>query len=175
MPLAVAMIALLGASCSNGSPEASSSTTGAVGVPDTIVDSAHAQALLFAACMRDNGVKDFPDPGASGALTIDAIANGSSVDTDSARFTQAISACEDLEPPGFTGDARTAEQQAAALEFAQCIRDNGVKDFPDPSTDSPLVDTRTIPSSDSEDGMAILNAAMDTCGGFAEQAGVEGP
>ena len=33
----------------------------------------HEQALKFAECMRDNGVKEFPDPDASGQLTIDAI------------------------------------------------------------------------------------------------------
>ena len=63
-----------------------------------------------------------------------------------AAFKQAISACKDLEPPGFTGTTRTPEQQQAALEFAQCIRDNGVKDFPDPATDGPLIDTNRIPS-----------------------------
>jgi hypothetical protein len=29
------------------------------------------------------------------------------------------------------------KQLSAALKFAQCIRANGVKDFPDPSTVSP--------------------------------------
>jgi hypothetical protein len=28
---------------------------------------------------------------------------------------------------------RSPEQQSAALNFAQCIRENGVKDFPDPA------------------------------------------
>ena len=46
----------------------------------------HAQAMKFAQCMRDNGVSEFPDPDASGAFTIDAIANGSSLDTNSAAF-----------------------------------------------------------------------------------------
>ena len=97
--------------------------------------------------MRANGVSAFPDPNASGELTIDAVANGSSLDTSSAAFEEAMSVCKDLEPPGFTGDKRSPEQQAAALEFAQCIRENGVKDFPDPAHDAPLVDTRKIPSS----------------------------
>ena len=66
-----------------------------------------------------------------------AIANGSSVDTNTAAFKQAISACKDLEPPGFTGNKRSAQQQRRALKFAQCIRDNGVKDFPDPTPMGP--------------------------------------
>src|SRR5207248_10012981 len=88
------------------------------------------QAVKFAECMRANGVKQFPDPDASGQLTIDAIANGSSLDTNSPAFKQAIGACKDLEPTGFTGGRRSPQQQKAALQFAQCIRDNGVRDFP---------------------------------------------
>ena len=60
------------------------------------------QAVKFAECMRANGVREFPDPDASGTLTIDGIANGSSLDTSSAAFKQAIAACKDLQPPGFT-------------------------------------------------------------------------
>ena len=57
---------------------------------------------------------------------------------------QAIDACKDLEPPGLHGESG-AQQQAAALEFAQCIRENGVKDFPDPANGEPLVDTNSHP------------------------------
>ena len=88
--------------------------------------------MKFAECMRTNGVSEFPDPNASGKLTIDAIANGSSLDPSSPAFTQAISACKGLEPAGFTGSKRSSQQQSAALKFAQCIRANGVPDFPDP-------------------------------------------
>jgi hypothetical protein len=128
-------------------------------------------AMRFAECMRENGVSDFPDPNASGAFTIETIANGSVVDTSSAAFTRALTVCEDLEPPGFTGETRSPEQQEAALEFAQCIRDHGVKDFPDPAIADPLVDTNRIPSSATPGGMAILNAAMQKCGDFGAAAG----
>ena len=90
--------------------------------------------MKFAECMRENGVSEFPDPDASGELTIDGVVNGSSLDPSTAAWKEAIGACKDLQPPGFTGHKRSAEQQDAALEFAQCIRENGVKDFPDPAT-----------------------------------------
>jgi hypothetical protein len=125
--------------------------------------------------MRDNGVTEFPDPDGSGSLTIDAIANRTSVDTDSAQFDQAMTACKDLEPSGFTGHTRTPGQQAAALELAQCIRDNGVKDFPDPTKDSPMIDTNRIPSAATQRGMSILHAAMQQCSDDASRAGVDGP
>jgi hypothetical protein len=129
------------------------------------------KGVKFAKCMRGNGVSDFPDPGASGKLTIDAIANGSSVDPSAPAFKQALSACKDLEPAGFTGTTRSPEQQSAALKFAQCIRANGVKDFPDPVTGQPLVDTNRIPSAATSSGMSILNAAMYKCRDAAAAAG----
>jgi hypothetical protein len=124
----------------------------------------HTKAVRFSECMRDNGVKDFPDPDASGSLTLDGVLNGSSLDSDSAAWKKAIRTCKDLQPAGFTGRKRSDQQQSAALEFAQCIRDHGVKDFPDPVAGEPLVNTNLIPSTDEKGGMTILNAAMHTCG-----------
>ena len=132
------------------------------------------QGVKFAECMRTNGVPKFPDPSASGQLTIDAIANGTSLDTRSPTFTQALGACRSLEPAGFEGGARSAQQQSAALKFAQCIRANGVSDFPDPAVGQPLVDTNRIPSASTSGGMSILNAAMHECSAFAAAAGVHG-
>ncbi len=102
--------------------------------------------------MRDNGVQEFPDPDASGQLTLDGVANGSSVDPSSATFERAMAACKDLEPSGFTGHERSAAEQQQALAFARCVRDHGVKDFPDPDPDGPLVDTNRIPSSAGKGG-----------------------
>ena len=121
------------------------------------------KAVKFAECMRSNGVSEFPDPGASGQLTIDGIANGSSLDLSTPAFKQAISACKDLEPAGFMGSKRSPQQMDAALKFAQCMRENGVNDFPDPVNGQPLVDTNRIPSSATNSGMTILNAAMHKC------------
>jgi len=130
------------------------------------------KGVKFAECMRRNGVSQFPDPGASGKLTIDAVANGSSLDTSTPAFAQAISACKGLEPAGFMGSKRSSQQQQAALRFAQCIRTNGVPDFPDPTPNGPLVDTNRIPSAAEPGGMSALHAAMQKCSGVAAAAGV---
>jgi hypothetical protein len=141
------MVAVIGAGCGGTGSSGGASTTAPAANAGNSTDTTREKAMRYAECMRANGVSAFPDPDATGELTIDALANGSSLDTGSAAFVQALSACKDLEPPGFTGDKRSPEQQAAALEFAQCIRENGVKDFPDPAPDAPLVDTNRIPSS----------------------------
>ena len=158
----VAIVALTSAGCSNGS--AKNGNTGAASSTGSKIATKHEKAVRFAECMRSNGVSAFPDPDASGKLTIDAVVNGSSVDTNSAAWKQAINACKALEPPGFSGSKATPKQMSARLKFAQCVRDNGVKDFPDPTKDGPIVDTNRIPSSATPSGMSALNAAMHECG-----------
>jgi predicted small secreted protein len=176
-PLAtLAILALIVAGCSNASSGAGSSggdhTAAAAGGAGG--GTPHERAVEFAQCMRADGVSAFPDPDASGALTIDGVANGSSVDTSSAAFKQALDACKDLEPAGFTGSKVTPQQRTARLRFARCVRDNGVPDFPDPTLNGPRVDTNRIPSAATTDGMSILNAAMQKCGRYAAAAGVKG-
>jgi hypothetical protein len=159
----VVLISACGSSAPAGSRPGSSDNT-----------VANAQkAVKFAECMRSNGVSKFPDPGASGSFTIDGVVNGSSLDPNTPAFKQALSACKNLEPAGFTGSTRSAQQTQDALKFAQCIRANGVKDFPDPANGQPLVDTNRIPSAATESGMSILNAAMRKCRAFV--ASIVGP
>jgi hypothetical protein len=151
---ALAMVAMIGAGCSNGAAENGNIGTSSSG-GNTNAD--YENAAKFAECMRDNGVSEFPDPDASGGLTIDGIVNGSSLDPGTPAWKKAIGACKDLQPSGFMGHKRSAEEQEAALKFAQCMRDNGVEDFPDPSADGPLINVngaRSIPG---------FQAAMQKC------------
>jgi hypothetical protein len=168
--LAVIAMAVVISACGSSAPAATG--TGSSGSGSGSGTTAHAKGVKFAQCMRSNGVSKFPDPGPSGKVTIDAIANGSSLDTSTPAFTHAISACKALEPAGFTGTKRSSQQQQAALTFAQCIRANGVKDFPDPIPNGPLVDTNRIPSAAEPGGMSALHAAMQKCGDAATAAGV---
>ena len=162
---AVALVALIGAGCGGSKDGGDGNTTAAN----------QEKAVKFAQCMREHGVTAFPDPDASGNLTIDGVLNGSSIDPDSPTWNAAIDACKDLQPPGFTGGGeRDAGQQEAALQFAQCIRENGVTDFPDPDPDGPMVDTNRIPSAARSGGMGALNAAIQKCRGLAAEAGVTG-
>jgi hypothetical protein len=161
---ALAVVALIAAGCSNESGDAGNANGAGRG-----------QAAKFADCMRDNGVADFPDPDASGRLTIDGVVNGSSLDTSSPAWKEAIGACRHLQPPGFTGHQRSAEQQQAALEFAQCMRDNGVEDFPDPTPDGPLIDTTRMPGSPGARSIPGFQAAMEACRDLPAQAGVVRP
>jgi hypothetical protein len=158
---ALALVALIGAGCGGNGGSGGGNTTAAN----------QEKSVKFAQCMRENGVSEFPDPDASGNLTIDGVLNGSGIDSNAPTWQEAIDACKNLQPPGFTGGGeRSADQQDAALKFAQCIRENGVEDFPDPAAGQPLVDTNRIPSANTAGGMSILNAAMQKCGDDAAAA-----
>ncbi len=160
----IAMVALISA-CGSKAPAATG--TGGIGSSNTATNLE--QGVKFSQCMRANGVSAFPDPDASGQLTIDGVVNGSSLNPNASAFQQALSACKNLEPPGFMGTERTAQQQEAALKFAQCMRANGVTDFPDPTPDGPLINVngaRSIPG---------FQAAQAKCSAiYAGQLGLGG-
>ena len=153
-----ALIGLVTAGCGS-SPDATGTDGSGAGRQSVDQD----KLVKFAACMRQNGVGDFPDPNAKGDFDY-------GISVSPSVWTGALEACKDLRPPGSFSGNRNPEQQAAALKFARCIREHGVKDFPDPVNGDPLVDTTKIPSTDRKGGMTILNAAMRTCGDLAEAA-----
>jgi len=127
---------------------------------------AREKAVKFSECLRAHGVSDFPDPNASGEFP------SYGVSVTAAVWTKAVAACKSLQPPGSLSAHLTQTQFAAALEFAQCVREHGVPDFPDPVNGQPLIDTNRIPSANKPGGMTILNAATHTCGRLlAQQTG----
>jgi hypothetical protein len=171
---ALALVALIGAGCgsnahseigtagSPGSPRTTdtSDTSNTTSTTSSSADrklTARDKAVKFAECIRAHGVRDFPDPDAKNQFQY-------GVSVSPAVWKQATTACKDLQPPGTLSGKRTSKQQSAALRFAQCVRDNGVKDFPDPVNGEPLIDTTHIPSSNKPGGMTILNAATQKCG-----------
>jgi hypothetical protein len=89
----------------------------------------HAMAK-FAACMRKNGVPNFPDPNAQGQISISSAAG---IDPGSAAFQHARQACQkELPNRGVPTPAQQAQARQAALAFSACMRKNGVPNFPDP-------------------------------------------
>jgi hypothetical protein len=167
---AVALIGLISAGCGSNAPSdtgtasssgTTSSTRAATSTGSTTSGAdkkltARDKAVKFAECIRAHGVRDFPDPNEKNQFEY-------GVSVTPTVWKRATTACKDLQPPGTLSGKRTTKQQSAALRFAQCIRDNGVKDFPDPVNGEPLVDTYKIPSSNKPGGMTILNAAMKKC------------
>jgi hypothetical protein len=153
---ALALVALLG-SISSGCGSSAPSQTGpadSTGSASTGADTGN--AVKFAECMRASGVPHFPDANAKGEFVF-------GIDVTPAVWERAVNACKALQPPGTLSAKRTPQQQTASLRFAQCMRENGVKDFPDPANGQPLIDTTQIPSSEKPGGMTVLNAAVQKC------------
>jgi hypothetical protein len=159
---ALATVALISAGCGSNAPsETGTASSSGTGGNKNATD--QDKAVKFAECMRANGVPDFPDANAKGQFVY-------GVSVSPAVWTKAVDACKDLQPPGTLSAKRSPKQQSASLRFAQCIRENGVKDFPDPANGEPLVNTYEIPSANRPGGMTILNAAMEKCGDVLGQA-----
>jgi hypothetical protein len=93
--------------------------------------SSYAQALKYTVCLRSHGVPSFPDPGPEGGIA--PITPGSGINPQSPAFQSAEQACAKLNPvSSITPRPYTASQKRAALENAQCIRQHGVPNYPDP-------------------------------------------
>jgi hypothetical protein len=119
---AVAAVALLAAACGSSSSSDASSSSADRG-----------QAFAFAQCMRKNGLPDFPDPDPNGRFR--GVGHEAKGDP---KFQAAQEACRDLAPGGEherLGDPAFVEQMR---EFSQCMRKNGLPDFPDPGPEGRL-------------------------------------
>jgi hypothetical protein len=107
---------------------------------------------LYAQCMRDNGVPDFPDPDANGEFS-----GAGHEQQDDPKFRAAQEKCRALAPGGEheKTDPASVEQMR---EFSQCMRDNGVPDFPDPDADG-----RLRGQGHEDEGDPKFRAAMEIC------------
>jgi hypothetical protein len=132
---AMAVLALLAAAC-GGSPP----STGSGGSPAAGGSATSPSALAYSACMRSQGVPNYPDPDSSGQLPkTDAQLLGVSA----SRYQAAQQACRPLLPAGgspndcmLTKDCSPALVQqmlAADRKLAVCMRSHGVPNFPDPT------------------------------------------
>jgi hypothetical protein len=80
--------------------------------------------------MRAHGLPSFPDPTVGGGIHIQA---GSGLAPFSPAFKTAQTACQKLLPGGGPGAQHpTARLIDQVRQIAQCMRQHGVSDFPDP-------------------------------------------
>jgi hypothetical protein len=107
-----------------------------------------AQALVFAGCMRDNGV-DMPDPGPGQQGLVDAFESVSG-NYDRATLEQALAACQDLMPQYAQAHPQGDDWM---LALAECLREQGL-------------DVSDNPFEDAHSGAIDVNefaAAMEVC------------
>ena len=135
--ISAAALALLVAGCGGSSaPKTSASRK------PPIHDLA-ASADKFAACMRTHGVPGFPDPVVSSSGNHSSIKIGpGGVNPNTPAFSSATHACRTLLPE-IGGITQLSIQQLHArlddlVSFSQCMRRDGVHNFPDPTRQAQL-------------------------------------
>lgn len=113
------------------------SSTGATTTTSSGNDQEQAM-LAFTQCMRENGVPDFPDPIANADGTFSIQPPTGAMNQQATQ--EAMQTCRPNLEGVQMGSSMpgTSERQDALLAFAQCMRANGLPDFPDPIPDKGL-------------------------------------
>jgi len=125
--------ALVAACGGGGDPSASSGTAGG---SSSNQSSANQSGIAFASCMRANGVPNFPDSAISDTNGRVELNIPSGLDTNSSQFKSAMQTCrKDLPNGGSSGGGSSSGSSAQqVIKFANCMRANGVPNFPEPNS-----------------------------------------
>jgi hypothetical protein len=161
--VAVIGLALAGCGGSNGDSNAASPPgSGSNGAGSSGAEDRQTELLKYSQCMRENGVPDFPDP-ENGRLQLKVHKGpgGNGLDPDSPQFKAAEEKCKDLQPAGLAQQAQSGERQEQMLKYVDCMRKNGVPNFPDPQADGRLLINRKDLGMDPES--PTFKAAEDKC------------
>jgi hypothetical protein len=122
-----------GKGASSARPGSGSTSSEGGGTSPESPSSLQQKEIAFAKCMRSNGVPNFPDPSAGGGFAVRGGFDPQSPAVDAARAK-----CRQLLPPGpGSGPPPSRQTLAKFLNIAQCMRQHGVADFPDPRTSAP--------------------------------------
>lgn len=114
-----------GIASAGGDPTAEPDSDDDGGAGELTEDERYEAILAYTQCMREHGVEmEDPQPGEPLRLQLRG---------DPEQSQAAQEACQDLLPNGGPGGGEVDPQmQQRMLDFAQCMRDNGVESFPDP-------------------------------------------
>jgi hypothetical protein len=135
-----------------------------------------AKALKFSECMRSHGVPNFPDPSASGSISI---TSGSGINPQSTQVQDAQNTCDKLLSLGkqTPSPAQQAQALASALKFSKCMRSHGVTNFPDPQSSSggAHITLKIKASSGLDPSSPIFQTAQKACQGNLPPPPAGGP
>jgi hypothetical protein len=113
------------------------------------------RARQFAQCLRDHGV-DVGDPGEDGSVDAQPGA-----EVDKRTLSAAYEACRDYAPAkDAKGHEVTPNELEQLRQFAQCLRDHGVPDWPDPGPDGDFGDDPVVVQAKNSPHM---RSAMEAC------------
>src|SRR6266487_2633956 len=157
----------LAAGCSSGG--AKSPGVASVSAPSGTSSSSGStkpSALAYSQCMRAHGIKDFPDPDASGDIRLEA-GPGSDLGPDNPQFKTADAACKAPLP---NKGVPPKNLKAANLKYAKCMRAHSISDFPDPKPDGSL-QLQAEPGSDLDPNNPVYKKADAACKQYLPDGG----
>jgi hypothetical protein len=170
---AIALCVLSGAlalgvsACGSSSSSTTTAASAGAGAGAAGTSSATYTARLnYAKCMRAHGV-NVPDPSANAGPAGGAGAGGFRAQRSSPNFPAASTACAKYRSKAFGAGSfsptQRAQLQQELVNFARCMRTNGVTDIPDPSTSSGggFGIFRQIPSTERQS--PVFQAALKKC------------
>ncbi|WP_205326132.1 hypothetical protein [Glycomyces sp. YM15] len=133
--LLLGLLALSAAACTDddgggGVASADGTATESASAEDAAELDGFEEALAYSECMRDNGVADFPDPEQNGGGISLSLPEG--IDPQDEEFKAAEEACEDMMPGPGEDATLDPEIYEALLGYSECMRENGIAEFPDP-------------------------------------------
>jgi hypothetical protein len=112
---------------------------GSGGAPSAGGSSSSPSLLAFSQCMRSHGVSQFPDPEPGQTEIKFPPANEPGFGASGSRLWSAVTACRHLLPPGVGAWYPRSEIPRilrGLRTFAECMRNHGILDWPDPKFDS---------------------------------------
>jgi hypothetical protein len=172
--VALAVLALLAAGCGgraaspgvaslNGSGATTVQASSGGGQPGGISPSSRQQLARFAACIRAHGVPNFPDPNAQGMFDV---GGSSGIDPSSPQFQAVEKKCQSLEPAGWQLTPRQVSAiYRQAFAFAECMRGQGIKDFPNPTLSNGVVTLNVRGHGDLDFKAPVFQKALKACRG----------
>jgi hypothetical protein len=142
-----ASVAVLTAACSSASTtsttagttntagtSAASSPSPGSGTSSTAAGSStYQKAVAYAACMRQHGVPNFPDPLPNGGFGLNPSITGGTNGQVSPQYQAATTACASLTPSGPLSASQEQKALSQLLKVSACMRTHGIKTFPDPT------------------------------------------
>lgn len=121
-----------------------------------------ALAREYAQCVREHGIPNFPDP----VVSDGNVSYGADDGTKAAvgAHPEAIAACKPIQDQiSQTGGKNwqpTAADKVKLLEFAKCVREHGVPEWPDPDADGKFTISSKL---EDENPVTRINPALAAC------------
>lgn len=166
LAIATLVSGVLLAGCGGSSSSTTADTASAassVASRATSTGSAEPGALAFSNCMRASGVPNFPDPSPGGGFHVNS---QQGVNPSSPAFRAAQAKCGRLLPddslPGLGSTTHPGEQTLAKLlRIARCMRQHGISQFPDPTTQVPAHPTGIAEITDFDGAILLFPSTIN--------------